>query len=202
MDYKIIDCDQHVIEPPDLWEKYLPAKYQDRAPKLVRDEEGGDAWQLGKHIESLGLVAAKEVRPRDLKWTGSRYADMHPGIIDPAGRLELMDEDGIHRGGRIMPGLDMMRTSLLEHTEEINDIDGECPGFAINTADAVSSGTLHMLLAGLVEVCESARQRLGDDMEIIITGGMAETMLPLLDQPEIHHEPHLVLHGLFYASEQ
>ncbi len=25
MDYGIIDCDQHVIEPPDLWEKYLPS---------------------------------------------------------------------------------------------------------------------------------------------------------------------------------
>jgi type III pantothenate kinase len=125
-------------------------------------------------------------------------------IIDvgTAVTVDLMDEEGIHRGGRIMPGLDMMRTSLLEHTEEINDIDGECPGFAINTADAVSSGTLHMLLAGLIEVCESARQRLGDDMEIIMTGGMAETMLPLLDLPDIHHEPHLILHGLFYASEQ
>ena len=34
MDTRIVDCDQHVIEPPDLWEKYLPAKYQDHAPKL------------------------------------------------------------------------------------------------------------------------------------------------------------------------
>ena len=58
MDYKIIDCDQHVIEPPDLWEKYLPAKYQEQAPKLVKDEDGGDAWLLGGHPESLGLVAA------------------------------------------------------------------------------------------------------------------------------------------------
>ena len=47
MEYKIIDCDQHVIEPPDLWEKYLPKKFQDQAPKLVQDEEGGDAWLWG-----------------------------------------------------------------------------------------------------------------------------------------------------------
>ena len=67
MDYGIIDCDQHVIEPPNLWEKYLPSKYQDRAPKLVKDEEGGDGWLLGEHVEALGLVAAKEVSPRDLR---------------------------------------------------------------------------------------------------------------------------------------
>ena len=40
VEYKIIDCDQHVIEPPNLWEKYLPQKFQDQAPKLVQDEEG------------------------------------------------------------------------------------------------------------------------------------------------------------------
>ncbi len=96
MDTRIVDCDQHVIEPPDLWEKYLPSQYQDRAPKLVRDEEGGDAWQLGKHVESLGLVAAKEVSPRDLRWTGSRYEDLHPGIYQAKPRVELLDEDGIY----------------------------------------------------------------------------------------------------------
>ncbi|MBW2385806.1 MAG: amidohydrolase, partial [Deltaproteobacteria bacterium] len=48
MAYKIIDCDQPVIEPPDLWEKYLPQKFQAQAPKLVPDEDGGDAWLLGE----------------------------------------------------------------------------------------------------------------------------------------------------------
>ena len=95
VEYKIIDCDQHVIEPPNLWEKYLPQKFQDQAPKLVQDEEGGDAWQLGPHVEALGLVAAMNQTPETLKWTGIRYADMHPGITDPKGRLELMDQDGI-----------------------------------------------------------------------------------------------------------
>jgi predicted TIM-barrel fold metal-dependent hydrolase len=94
-DYEIIDCDQHVIEPIDLWEKYLPKKFQDRAPKLVQDEDGGDAWLLGENAESLGLVAAMGTQPKDLKWTGMRYADMHPGITQPKGRLDLMDEDGI-----------------------------------------------------------------------------------------------------------
>jgi len=95
VEYKIIDCDQHVIEPPDLWEKYLPKKFQEQAPKLVQDEDGGDAWLLGEHVEALGLVAAMHQTPETLKWTGTRYADMHPGITDPKGRLELMDEDGI-----------------------------------------------------------------------------------------------------------
>jgi len=95
MQYRTIDCDQHVIEPPDLWEKYLPKKYRDQAPRLVKDRDGGDAWQLGDAVESLGLVAAMNKTPKTLKWTGVKYSEMHPGIFEPEGRLELMDEDGV-----------------------------------------------------------------------------------------------------------
>src|SRR3546814_16322474 len=42
----IISVDDHVVEPPTLWTDRLPAKYQDRAPRVVRDRakfhfEGG-----------------------------------------------------------------------------------------------------------------------------------------------------------------
>ena len=33
----IISVDDHVVEPPTLWTDRLPAKYQDRAPRVVRD---------------------------------------------------------------------------------------------------------------------------------------------------------------------
>ncbi len=29
---RIISVDDHVVEPPDLWQSRLPAKYLDRAP--------------------------------------------------------------------------------------------------------------------------------------------------------------------------
>lgn len=136
--------------------------------------------------------------------------------IGTAVTVDLMDAEGVHRGGRIMPGLDMMRESLLFNTAGITAIDGEYAGFAINTADAVSSGTLNMLSASLIEVYHSARDRLGESMKMIITGGMAETVIPHLQKMEtyhephishlqkmeIYHEPHIVLHGLYYASQQ
>ena len=34
---RIISVDDHVVEPPDLWTSRLPAKYQDRAPRVERD---------------------------------------------------------------------------------------------------------------------------------------------------------------------
>src|SRR5262249_58936245 len=33
-DALLIDCDGHILEPPDLWEKYLDPKYRDRAMRI------------------------------------------------------------------------------------------------------------------------------------------------------------------------
>lgn len=39
MDYKIIDSEGHICEPPDLWEQYMEPKYRDSCPKLVTLEQ-------------------------------------------------------------------------------------------------------------------------------------------------------------------
>jgi hypothetical protein len=35
-----VDADGHILEPPDLWQKNLEAKFKDRALGVARDEEG------------------------------------------------------------------------------------------------------------------------------------------------------------------
>ncbi len=35
-----IDCDGHILEPADLWEKYLEPQYRDRAIRIKKDDEG------------------------------------------------------------------------------------------------------------------------------------------------------------------
>src|SRR5205823_9516898 len=35
IDYPILDCDAHVNEPPDTWVGRVPAKFRERAPKIV-----------------------------------------------------------------------------------------------------------------------------------------------------------------------
>ncbi len=132
----------------------------------------------------------------------SRYRD--PVCIIDAGTavtVDLLDTDGRHLGGRILPGLAMMREALLGGAAGIREVDGKPVLFASNTADAVSSGTLRMLQAALLEIVESARQRLGSGMKIIITGGMSEQIMSLPDLPAMVHEPDLVLIGLHAAAE-
>ena len=33
--FKILDSDMHIMEPPDLWERYIDKQVQDRAPRGV-----------------------------------------------------------------------------------------------------------------------------------------------------------------------
>ena len=45
---KIISVDDHLVEPPDLFEGRLPSSLQDRAPKVVTNERGHEVWlELG-----------------------------------------------------------------------------------------------------------------------------------------------------------
>lgn len=39
-DMVMVSVDDHVIEPPDLFERHMPEKYKDQAPRLVRLEDG------------------------------------------------------------------------------------------------------------------------------------------------------------------
>ena len=40
-DSVLIDCDGHILEPPDLWEQYLDPQYRDRALRIRVDPDDG-----------------------------------------------------------------------------------------------------------------------------------------------------------------
>jgi len=42
MDYKVISADNHILEPRNLFVERLPAQFRDRAPRVLRGEDGGD----------------------------------------------------------------------------------------------------------------------------------------------------------------
>ena len=95
--FKIIDADCHVVEPPHIWERWLPKEHLERAPKLVKDESGGDAWSFGPDlpIMKIGLVATPGMRFEDIKWAGYTYDTVRKGCWDGKARLEDMDFDGV-----------------------------------------------------------------------------------------------------------
>jgi predicted TIM-barrel fold metal-dependent hydrolase len=90
----LISVDDHLIEPGHIWQKWLPEKYREDGPRLVRKEDGADYWQFaGKTYATLGLNAIDlrgEFNPNPVS-----YDVLRPGCYDPAARIEDMDRDGV-----------------------------------------------------------------------------------------------------------
>lgn len=111
----IISVDDHVIEPPDLWQRYLPAAMRHEAPRVERvrgryaagkvnvweaTDEGdwADIWVFGDYTMTLnpGLVAAgHDQNALADHWVPLSYADIREGCHDQRARLADMDAGGI-----------------------------------------------------------------------------------------------------------
>ena len=98
--YRIISADGHTIEPPYMWERFLPKKYHGQIPRLVKDPKGGDAWELvpGQPVMPIGLVTNEGEfgkRYEDNSWFGTTYESMRQGAFDGKARLDEQDYDSI-----------------------------------------------------------------------------------------------------------
>ncbi|HWE66407.1 MAG TPA: amidohydrolase family protein [Acidimicrobiales bacterium] len=92
----IISVDDHLIEPPDLFEGRLPPGLQDGAPRVVEDESGTQCWVFeSNRYPNIGLNAVVG-RPRD-QWSmePARFDEMRPGCFDIHERIADMDRAGI-----------------------------------------------------------------------------------------------------------
>jgi predicted TIM-barrel fold metal-dependent hydrolase len=104
MNRVVVDADGHVLEPEDLWLKYLEPNYRGRAIHIARDGAGKETLMIdGKPLRVLDGVLGTlgGVGMQDdlvaLFTPGARtYQDgLVPGGYDPAERLKVLDEEQI-----------------------------------------------------------------------------------------------------------
>ena len=94
--YTIISVDDHLVEPPDMFEGRLPSRLQDRAPRVVIDERGHEVWEFeGQRFTQVGMnaVAGRSQSLKNLEPT--RFADMRRGCWDIHERIRDMDLNGV-----------------------------------------------------------------------------------------------------------
>ncbi|WP_420638914.1 amidohydrolase family protein [Candidatus Poriferisocius sp.] len=95
--YTLISVDDHLVEPPWLFEGRLPARFADRAPKVVERDDGGQHWEFdGQIFAQLGLNALVGRSDRnDFTMEPARFSDMRRGSWDIKARIHDMDLGGI-----------------------------------------------------------------------------------------------------------
>jgi len=111
--------------------------------------------------------------------------------------LDFLAADGVHRGGLIFPGVDMLERMLLNNTADIklsNDSQFTSP-FASGTGEAVHGGAIYMVAAAIDRIVADMGVAAGTRPEVVITGGDAGQIQSLLSA-STRHEPQLVLNGL------
>jgi predicted TIM-barrel fold metal-dependent hydrolase len=105
MEYNVIDADGHVLEPPDLWEKYIDPQFRAGCPKLIFTEEGGEILRIegdnaidmrrGKRPVKLGALGTIGARAGGIKSAKVPYLEGKRGGFDPHARIPDMDAEGI-----------------------------------------------------------------------------------------------------------
>ncbi len=110
--------------------------------------------------------------------------------------LDLVDAQGIHQGGLIVPGPELMRSALHRGTAGVrSQAFRNVQAFADNTSDAVWSGALQACIAVIERSHGQASSRLKAPPQLVLSGGAAGLLGAHL---RLEHQcvPDLVLEGL------
>jgi predicted TIM-barrel fold metal-dependent hydrolase len=104
----LVSVDDHVVEPPDLFDRHLAAQWRDRAPKMVKNRRGDEMWTFeGQVVPNVGLNAVAGRPPEEYGWEDlalaalRAYNDWHihdwagayPGRFIPLALLPLWDAE-------------------------------------------------------------------------------------------------------------
>ena len=83
--YKIIDADAHVIEPPDMWVKYLDPEFREFAPSPDMKIKGQPITrQISLQVQEEGNRQMREAHPNAYF---NRYS--------PESQLQAMEQMGV-----------------------------------------------------------------------------------------------------------
>jgi hypothetical protein len=95
-DMILVSVDDHVVEPPDMFGRHLPAKWKDRAPRMVKNDSGDDVWVFeDRKLPNIGLNAVAGRPPEEYGWEPTSLGQMRPGCYDVRARIDDMNANGL-----------------------------------------------------------------------------------------------------------
>lgn len=171
-----------------------------KLPRFVKTTATAGAVRNGYHThEQLGV-------DRWLAIIGAHY--FQPGqaciIVDcgTAMTLDVVTASGQHLGGLIVPGLTAMQQALQNQAPALTNFEGfaencqDRPLLARDTQSGMRLGILYTVI-GFIEYVKGAFVQSNPQgaFTLVVTGGHAPLLLPLLPDP-YQHIPDLVLRGL------
>ena len=166
-------------------------------------------WGLETELVAVdpgfGGVALAYAQPQMLgvdRWLvliAARRTCAGPVLVVDAGTAvtyDLLLASGRHLGGLILPGVEMMRHSLLGGTAmpRAEPVEAALP-WATDTAGAIGTGPIEALGALAGRLLGRLEETAGEAPDLLLTGGDAERLRPAFPG-SVRTDPDLVLQGL------
>ena len=95
-DMVLVSVDDHLIEPPDMFEHHIAPEFKHRAPHIAKGSDGAHHWVVeGKKAPGLGLNAVAG-RPREeFGFEPVSYDQVRKGCFDVDARIDDMNANGV-----------------------------------------------------------------------------------------------------------
>ena len=94
-DLILVSVDDHVVEPRDLFEDRLPAKFADEAPRVISDDTS-DKWVFGEgEVRNSGLNAVAGRPPEEYGLEPTTFEEIRIGCYDIHERIKDMNANGV-----------------------------------------------------------------------------------------------------------
>lgn len=125
--------------------------------------------------------------------------------VGTAVTVNVLDPDGVFRGGAIFPGFGTMAQALFLNTAKLPEVvvtAEPTPFPGTNTADAIRAGIRCAVVGGVLKACEEAARAFGpsDRIDVFVTGGGSTPDLFAAPGWTFQHTPALNLDGIRLAA--
>ncbi len=114
----LVSVDDHVVEPPTVFENQLPRDLLEQAPKVVRRADGSDVWVYeGVEVPNIGLNAVAGRLPHEFGLDPTSFEEMRPGCYDIKARIDDMNADGV-LGSMCFPSFPQFCGQLFSRSQD------------------------------------------------------------------------------------
>jgi predicted TIM-barrel fold metal-dependent hydrolase len=117
-DMVLVSVDDHVVEPPDLFEGRLAANYAEFAPRFITNPDGTDVWTYnGETVVNVALNAVAGRPKEEYGIEPTSLTQLRPGTYDHTERVNDMSANGV-LGSLCFPSFPQFCGQLFARTDD------------------------------------------------------------------------------------
>ena len=130
--FRLIDAEMHVMEPVDLWQRYIDPEFAARAPRRLAERR----WDIRTVVEGEVMAAMPggdypALTDAEEKALAARYAEELARDFDPLSQLRAMEKEGLD--------LAILFPTSAMYVTAFPRMDGRFAAAAMDSLDAVDA---------------------------------------------------------------